>query len=75
MVEDEASAPVASWMRAALRGVATAFGVATLASSIRHRRVLGATDVSVVVWFVAFGAVAVIALVGAVLAWRFGTQK
>ena len=47
-----------------------ALGGATLASSVHHRAVFGATDVSVVVWYSAFGVIAVFGLVSTIAAWR-----
>lgn len=47
-----------------------ALGGATLASSVRHRAVFGATDVSVVVWYLAFGLVVAFGLVSTIAAWR-----
>ncbi len=47
-----------------------ALGVATLASSIRHRAVLGATDLTVVTWYAVFGFIAVFGLASTIAAWR-----
>jgi hypothetical protein len=47
-----------------------ALGVATLASSIRHRAVLGATDLSLVTWYTVFGFVTAFGLVATVASWR-----
>ena len=47
-----------------------ALGVATIASSVRHRSVLGATDLSLLTWYAVFGFVTAFGLVATIAAWR-----
>ncbi len=47
-----------------------ALGGATVASSVRHRAVFGATGLSEVVWYSAFGLIAVFGFVSTIAAWR-----
>ena len=47
-----------------------ALGAATLASSVVHRSVLGATDLSLVTWYAVFGFVTAFGLVATVASWR-----